>query len=195
MHRIVANCFKAIAYSMIFIIIWTVGFYLWKVNALNQRIESLTVSMQNVVSRNNYLPEDSFNMFSGILQSIASDMNGGDKTDTRFIYGMWLNYDTGKDSTYSGGVNAETKLVYDSIGTGSKTSKVCYNISAPVDYGDVQVIELEIGVNAPWFSSTDRADKITISGKTLESSENHQSDMVLKYTYAVPCLKYTTVTQ
>lgn len=77
MHKIVVTAFKAVALSIIFIVVWSVVFYLMRVFSLNSRIETVMVSMQQDIARNNYLTEDSYHMYEDILRGIADDMNSG----------------------------------------------------------------------------------------------------------------------
>lgn len=172
MHRLVANCFKAIAYSIIFIIIWDVGFYLWKANAINQRMESLAVSLQEVVSKNNYLPEEDFKMFKSLCLRTMDDMNT--QSDT-FIRGFGINY--GRDASCKNTV---------SVNVDGKGNVAKYDLEVPASYGDVQVIEIEVGINASIWDRT--------ANSRGEDWNKRDTGMRFTYTYLVPCLKYTTVT-
>ena len=172
MHRIVANCFKSIAFAIIFVIVWDIGFYLWRANALNQRMESLAVSLQEVVSKNNYLPSGDYEMFKSLCNQTANDMNNGDT----FINGFNINY--GRDASCSNSLQ---------INSGSKNI-VRYDLENPASYGDIQVVEIGVGINA---SIWDRAQ-----GKAeTEAWSKKNTGIVFTYTYLVPCLKYTTVTE
>lgn len=173
MHRIVANCFKSIAFAIIFVIVWDVCFYLWRVNALNQRMESIGVSMQEVVSKNNYLPDGDMNMFKSLLLSICDDMNGSDD----FIKGINWNYNHSS--------NYQPKIL-DSDGN----NIVRYTMANPADYGDVMVIELQVGVNSTVWTQKDVGSK----GNSADTFVKDVNGIVLTYTYMVPCLKYNTVT-
>lgn len=171
MHRIVANCFKGIAFAIIFVIVWDVGFYLWRANALNQRMESVAVSMQEVVSKNNYLPESDKDMFKSILNTIRDDMNVSDV----FIEEISWNYK--HDSQYQPVINdAEGHNI------------VKYMMYEPADYGDVMVIEIHVLVNATFWTQTGG------TGNSADSFVNDNRKIDFTYTYLVPCLKYTTVT-
>lgn len=171
MHRIVATCFKSIMYAIIFVIIWDVGFYLWRANVLNQRMESLAVSMQEVVSKNNYMPEGDYKMFKSVLNTIRSDMNQSDE----FVSKIILNY--GDYSSYQPNVRV------DGVGNIAR-----YRLDTPARYGDVMVIELKVGVNASVWGRSN------VRGNGADSVEKKSSPLYFTYTYLVPCLKYTTVT-
>lgn len=175
MHRLVANCFKAMAYSIIFIIVWDVCFYLWRANAINQRMESLAVSLQEVVSKNNYLPEEDYKMFESLCKQTMSDMNQGDI----FIRGFNINY--GRDAYCKNAVSVN-------VDKGSGVVNVAkYNLKTPASYGDVQVVEIGVGINASiWDRST--------SNNAGEDWSRSDTGIKFTYTYLVPCLKYTTVT-
>ena len=173
MHRIVANCFKSIAFAIIFVIVWDLGFYLWRANVLNQRMESIAVSMQEVVSKNNYLPQGDAEMFSSILKQIQSDMNVSDV----FIKAMDWNYLD--KSEYKPVINVKE---------GYSTKNIArYQMDTPASYGDVMVVELRVCINAPtWYQAT--------ASNSADSFQHRNNGIVFTYTYLVPCLKYTTVT-
>lgn len=171
MHRIVANCFKAIAFAIIFVIVWDVGFYLWRANALNQRMESVAVSIQEVVSKNNYLPEEEKEMFRNILNTIRADMNNSDV----FIEKISWNY--AYPSSYQPQIlDSDNKNI------------VRYRMDTPASYGDVMVIEIHVLVNATVWG------QIGGIGNRADSFVRDSSRVNFTYTYLVPCLKYTTVT-
>lgn len=176
MHRIVANCFKGIAFAIIFVIVWDLGFYLWRANALNQRMESIAVAMQEVVSKNNYLPKGDAEMFKSVLTEIQNDMNISDV----FINAMDWNY---KDSSVFNSSTLNSNL-------GNSGNKLIRQMNCPADYGDVMVIELKVSVNASFWNQVDTATK----GNSSETFVPNKRGIVFTYTYLVPCLKYTTVT-
>lgn len=173
MHRIVANCFKSIAFAILFIIIWDVAFYLWRANALNDRMESLAVSMQEVVSKNNYLPEGDAEMYKALLLSIGDDMNSG---SDEFIRGFNWNY--GRNSVYS-----------DHINDSSGRDILVRDMSIPANYGDVMVVELEVGINATVWGKFNSG-----ASGAADEFDNRDYPISFTYTYLVPCLNYTTVT-
>lgn len=173
MHRIVANCFKSIAFAILFVIIWDVCFYLWRANALNDRMESLAVSMQEVVAKNNYLPEGDAKMYKALLLGIRDDMNSGSDV---FVRGFNWNYN--RDSSYN-----------TPITDSDDRNILVRSMNTPANYGDVMVIELEVGINATVWG------KFNTGADGAANEFNHQDfPMSFTYTYLVPCLKYTTVT-
>lgn len=180
MHRIVANCFKSIAFAILFIVIWDVAFYLWRANALNDRMESIAVSMQEVISKNNYLPGDLIKkegdvyMFYQMFRNMANDMNVNGNV---FINGFNWNYNHNSDYA---------PVIKDDKGK----NIVKRRMSEPASYGDIMVVEIEVGINATVWG------KSAFNANTGAAGQFNHSDYATKftYTYLVPCLKYTTIT-
>lgn len=176
MNKLVMTAFKAIAYSIIFVVIFSVVFYLYRVYSLNQRIEALMVTMQQEVSKNNYLPEDTYEMYEGMLINIADTMNGANKGS--FIRGYNINYRRDCDFVPPAG----SSLHY---------SK---RLDTPADYGDVAIIELTVTINAVnWFYDPN-ADGSANSVQINETGEGGRGSITMTYTYQVPCLRYISVT-
>lgn len=174
MHRIVAGAFKAIFMSILFVIIFDVLFYIARVEMLNQRIESTMVTMQQEVSKNNYLPVDSYIMYEGILRGIATDMNGSQPGS--FVNGFNINYNHNCNSAYS-----------QAMRNAGLTPSV--KLNTPANYGDVAVIELTVQVNALTWGYNRSAD-----GAANESNHYYLTRN-FTYTYQVPCLRYISVTK
>lgn len=172
MNKIVINAFKAIAFSMIFVIVWDVAFYMFKVYSLNQKMESVLTTMQQEVSINNYLPEGAYTMYESVLKGIATDMNGSDAD--KFVLGYNINYGHECSLDTSGVSGLTFSRDMQSVG----------------DYGDVAIIELKVTVNSTllWYnasSSSASADRV---------EDRDSSVKVLTYIYQVPCLRYTSIT-
>lgn len=190
MHRIVVTAFKAVAYAMIFVIIWSVVFYLFRVFALNSKLETIMVSMRQDVSQNNYLTEDRYEMYKTMLLDVANEMNNGDT----FVVGYNLNYAKGDKSNacVSDDTPSNMGLHYTSGGykmsgaTNSPTYSL--NLANPAACGDVAVIELQVGFNAlSWRYDTAEqaaADELKLTDDIVNT---------ITYTYQVPCLKYVNV--
>ena len=190
MHRIVVTAFKAVAYAMIFVIIWSVVFYLFRVFALNSKLETIMVSMRQDVSQNNYLTEDRYEMYKTMLLDVANEMNNGDT----FVVGYNLNYAKGDKSNacVSDDTPSNMGLHYTSDGykmngaTNSPTYSL--NLAKPAACGDVAVIELQVGFNAiSWRYDTAEqaaADELKLTDDIVNT---------ITYTYQVPCLKYVNV--
>ena len=88
MNKFVYSIFKAILISMIMFMVFDVALYLYRVFTLNQKIESISVSMQAVVSENNYMPKENAIIYSSMLQDLMESYNRDDK----FIMAMDWNY-------------------------------------------------------------------------------------------------------
>lgn len=171
MNKTVWVAFKAVAFSIIFVIIWSVSFYLFKAYSLNQKIESVMVTMQQEVSKNNYLPQSTYDMYEEMLRGIAGTMNGNEAGS--FVRGFNINYhhNSAFQPTSVGGVNYVTRL------------------DTPGNYGDVAVIELQVTMNAvEWFY--DPAE----DGAANQVQTDNNAATTLTYTYQVPCLRYISVT-
>lgn len=171
MNKTVWTAFKAVAFAIIFVIVWSVAFYLFKAYSLNQKIESLMVTMQQEVSKNNYLTNSTYTMYEELLVDIAETMNGNEAGS--FVRGFNINYN--HPSTFqpmsSGGVNYVTQL------------------DTPGNYGDIAVIELQVTMNAiEWFY--DPAE----DGAANQVQTDNDALTTLTYTYQVPCLRYISVT-
>jgi len=141
------------------------------------------VTMQQEVSKNNYIPVDTYTMYEGILKGIASDMNY--HTDEN---GNWVEDDDifvlGYDLNYNHECSASYKQAMESLGL-----VVSPKLNTPADYGDVAVIELTVYVNTPvWYydRSQDGAS---------DSTQRRYVTNELTYVYQVPCLRYISVTQ
>lgn len=171
MNRFVIVAFKAIAYAVIFVMIWSVLFYLYRAYSLNQKIESVMTSMEQEVSKHNYLTEDAYKMYEGILRGIAADMNNGDT----FVQGFNINYSHDCSTTLpSNGLTYSKRL------------------DTPADYGDVAVIELSVTINAVDLFYDNTADG---AANELQIGDG-QNGIATEFTYIsqVPCLRYISVT-
>lgn len=171
MNKVVWTAFKSVAFAILFVIVWSVSFYLFKAYSLNQKIESVMVTMQQEVSKNNYLPESAYEMYENLLRDVATNMNGNEAGS--FIQGFNINYhhDSQFQPTSVGGVNYSTRL------------------DTPADYGDIAVIELQVTMNAvEWFY--DPAE----DGAANQVKTDNNAATTLTYTYQVPCLRYISVT-
>lgn len=190
MHRIVVTAFKAVAYAMIFVIIWSVVFYLFRVFALNSKLETIMVSMRQDVSQNNYLTEDRYEMYKTMLLDVANEMNNGDT----FVVGYNLNYAKGDKSNACVSDDTPSNMGLHHTSDGYKmsgaTNSPTYslNLANPAACGDVAVIELQVGFNAlSWRYDTAEqaaADELKLTDDIVNT---------ITYTYQVPCLKYVNV--
>lgn len=170
MTKIVATVFRAIMFAMIFVIVWDVTFYLYRVNSLNQQMESVLVTMQQEVSNNNYLTPDAYEMYKGMLEDIQYRMNSD--PDEPFVRGFDLNY------------------YQDCVASTSSVSGLTFSkkLSVPADYGDVAIIELSVGIyTTNWFFDPTQAAE-------ADSTQRRALTNRITYTYQVPCLKYISIT-
>ena len=183
MTSLVSNVFKAIFMATLFVIIWDIGFYLFRVTALNHKIEAVMTTMQQEVTRNNYLPEEEYNMYSSILSGIGRDMNGVNAVSSLphevFVEGMQLNYD--HDPYY-----ITTQQINQLMSSGLTISK---KLDTPAAYGDVQLIELNVFVHPPTWRLVD------LNGAHNQTQRDIAGTKRFTYTYQVPCLRYISVTK
>lgn len=119
MHKIVSTVFKTIMTSMILIVVVSVTFFVARVRALDSKINALASTLCSEVSKNNYLPEDAYNMYASILNSIK-------ESDSELIDSWEINYKQGGSaSDFSSGTN----------------------LAVPLAYGDVATVEIRVHVN------------------------------------------------
>lgn len=174
MTRFVAVAFKSVAYAIIFVVIWSVVFYLYRAYALNQKMESVMTTMEQEVARHNYLTESSYGVYEEILSNIQQDMNGG----SEFIRGFRINYHHPCDTAGIPNVSPDGSVKY---------SK---QLDTPANYGDIAVIELSVTINAldlfydPGASSG--AEQLQINDDGIATTFTYMSQ--------VPCLRYISVT-
>lgn len=173
MNRFVVVAFKAVAYSIIFVIVWSLCFYLFRAYSLNQKMESIMTSMEQEVTKHNYLTEDAYNMYRGMLLNVANDMNGGDT----FVRGFRINYNHDCDT------NVPT-------GNGLTYRK---RMDTPGDYGDVMLIEMSVSINALTMFYDPAANNTVDSVQIYDSDEAHSKGLTFTYVSQVPCLRYISV--
>lgn len=182
MHKIVLNAFKAVAFAIIFVIIWSVVFYLIRVFSLNSKMETIAVSMQQSVAKNNYLTSDEFDMYMRMLGNIKREMNapasaGHDTLGDNFIVGFRINYGRECSTEY------KDRLVGD-------MSHYVTDLEKCGNAGDIAVIELQVA-----FNSITWRQNGTDSGAANQIVVNDTDyDRIISYTYQVPCLRYISYT-
>lgn len=217
MNRLVYSVFKAIMVSIIFVFIFDMVFYLYRAVSLNARMESLSTSLKKVVMENNYLPPENAELYQSLLCQMINDFNdssasiSGGKIVTSgvsqkdFISGMHWNYcSDAVDSSGSPMSSASTDImnmqgdVYQKIGdswTATKRNLVETDMSKPREYGDIQIVQLRVGVYQPlwgWVGSsgTFSTDYNGESADEFNRADIRSSGTEFSYTYYVPCLKY-----
>lgn len=180
MSQFVLGAFKTVAYSIIFIIVFSVLFYLYRAYALNQRMENIMTSMEQEVMQNNGLSAESYHMFDTMIGNIMADMNNGG----RFVRGYTLNY--GSDSVYN---PTTTGINY--------VRNLANNGAYPAgDYGDIAIIELTVNINAIQIFDGPMDDDSEVAGTNIMIGEDDATGFATSFTYVsqVPCLKYISVT-
>lgn len=213
-YRMVYQVFKVIAMAMVLVFVVDIAFYLFRVFSLNQRMESIGVSLQKVVTENNYLPEGQYNMYREIYNDMGESFNkvpdgqsGADAvTLNEFIVlnadgdAVTLNYDQPAESVKEikgTKINAETGR------PDPEVNLVKAQLNRPADYGDIMCIQASVRVTQPiWgFVSGARysADKWQKGNRhNVSEFDNYEAGYdgttTFTYTYYVPCLKYQSVT-
>lgn len=206
MHKVVFSVFKAIMLSMIFVFVWDIGFYLYRVTNLNQRMNSLMTSMQKVVMENNYLPEDAYNTYVALFRQVMDSYNNnGDTSRGDFINGFNINYNHECSSERRIDLNAKRD------GVDVDILRTQMDREHMGNYGDVMVVDVEVNVNIPIWGFTDESTTVHYASgdKTMsvvDGGENgaaawhndgdsalQPANTTLNYTYYVPCMKYQTV--
>ncbi len=218
MNKLVYNVFKTIAFAMIFVFVWDMVFYLYRVAVLNQRMDNIMTSLQKVVTENNYLPSESAEVFKQILYAMATDFNSG-RTFTNannaqnedFIEAIGWN--VGQNATVVSGM--ETLHANRSYWTGSGWSnrnvQILHKDMGEVGaYGDVQTIQLYVKVVMPFWGFSSDADDASVNGiqqtgqavaaggergAAAWNRNSRAKRITFTYTSYVPCLKYQSVTQ
>lgn len=181
-------------FSMIFIFVFDIASYLYRALSLNQRMESMMVSMQKIVTENNYLPKGSYDMYNSLFNQLMLDMNGSaDPTSSSaFISGFEMNYNTDA-------VNVLGKLEADkrdiSTTAVKKTNILRKKMSLPADYGDVMVVQCSVLINQPSWGFTGSNHSAENFNNSANSDKIKKKTTKFTYTYYVPCLKYQAITQ
>ena len=219
MNKLVYSVFKAIALSIIFVFIFDMAFYLYRAVSLNARMESISTSLKKVVMDNNYLPSEDAKLYANILGQMVADFNGCTYTigadgkltftDTdssdNFISGMHWNFGSDAVGVGSSQLMSLTSSVYSFNGTNWSSANrnvVEKDMSKPREYGDIQIVQLRVGVYQPlwnWSSSpTTVTPNYQYSGEANEINgpEGFNRAAIttrgteFTYTYYVPCMKY-----
>lgn len=86
MNKLIAGVFKAIIISSVMIIVADLTMYIGRAYALDYKVKALMSSMMQDISKNNYLSEDGYNMYTGILQDIQD-------TDPELVQQFKLNWE------------------------------------------------------------------------------------------------------
>ena len=200
MHRMVANCFKAIMFSIIFVFVFDMAFYLYRALHLNQRMNSIMTSMQKVVMENNYMPEGDYAMYKEMLLQLQRDMNGDGSSSDRFIIGFSMNY--GHDAaSRNGNVLSSLNAKKFTLKGGAKEVDILKkDMETPAEYGDVMIVQCEVGILQPFWNWGDNKGDYEYDSRSEEERtapnwtriDDYRSTR-FTYTYYVPCLKYQSI--
>lgn len=220
MNRLVYTVFKTIMLSIIFIFLFDIVFYMYRVTSLNARMESISTSMKKVVMENNYLPSEVADTYSEILKHMICDYNqvayrpnmsnselingdGGNDVNGRnrnsvnsaaFISGMKWNYNTPATGT-SLNIRAQRQRWTGSGWTTVTDSNIVKTkMNTPANYGDIMVVQLKVGVFQPIWGWTQADGRYNYDGSDVTHWVRNAASTELTYTYYVPCLNFRTVT-
>lgn len=203
-YKMIYQVFKALAIAMVMVFVFDIVFYLYRAYSLNQRMESMCVSLQKVVSENNYLPEGQYNMFMTLFDDMSDSFNSGYKTNED---GTITRVDESSLSGTDANVNRfivrqddghAVRLNYGQTPEGGTPTisgvTVGSDLSKPLDYGDVAYIQAKVEVKQPvWdFIGTSYSAANFQNSNTNASIAEKTTEFT--YTYLVPCLKYQSVT-
>lgn len=203
-YKMIYQVFKALAIAMVMVFVFDIVFYLYRAYSLNQRMESMCVSLQKVVSENNYLPEGQYNMFMTLFDDMADSFNSGYKTNED---GTITRVDESSLSGTDANINRfivrqddghAVRLNYGQTPEGGTPTisgvTVGSDLSKPLDYGDVAYIQAKVEVKQPvWdFIGTSYSAANFQNSSTNASIAEKTTEFT--YTYLVPCLKYQSVT-
>lgn len=215
--RTILSVFKTIALSMVLVFVADIVIYLYKAFQLQQRIESLAVSMQRTVMQNNYLPESEYKMYTAVFKQIAQTMNGKNKSEedklgrekkaNNFIDGnITMNYDATIGNTPAiTGLTASSNISTQVNGTSydlfNINSPKSVNLATPAQYGDLKYIQIKVTIKQPvWgFVSGGGSGREhssanwTSNGSSRGAGLGHPTT-TLCFSYFVPCLHYNAIT-
>lgn len=199
LQRFVANVFKIILGTLLIILVSNLSIYLIQTYNVTQRGEMILNSMQNEVSRNNYLTADAYNTYASMLDDLKEQYNGyvdvGDGEDPISFIDYWtINYDGSAVTDHNNVADPMPNLV----GTGGM--QISNNLAEPTAYGDIAVIEITMYVQR--FTLFKAYEVIFYGDNKLNSTKDEleangfnrvtkKEDLVpIKLTCQVPCLKY-----
>ena len=190
MERFVLNIFKAIAFSMIFILFFDIASYVYRAFSLDQKMNNIMTSLQRVVMENNYLPDYAYDEYQGIFRMLQADYNGADVTQTvegsqlqdRFIAGFDINYND--DLVVPTSVNLDN--YFDS---GILVKKMCN----PADYGDIMAVQVAVQIYQPvWGFGVNGMRDLSQRNSSVNFNRIYKTHW-MSYTYYVPCLHYQRI--
>ena len=214
MNKLVYSVFKAIFVAVIGVFVFDMVFYLYRAFSINTRMENITTSMRKVVIENNYMPEETAQVYQQVIGQMVSDYNhakysvsNGNITFTdsnpndNFVKGIQWNYGTEAHVNNNELLGLQSEVFSFGTGNGWTTGQrriVELDMSKPREYGDIQTIQLRVQVYQPlwgWGSDT--------SGNGIDPNYRYNGQdaqywnvnrlgrsIEFSYTYYVPCTKY-----
>lgn len=216
MHRLTYSVFKVIMLAIIGIFLFENLSYLYRALSINARLDSIGSSLRFIVMDNNYLPEEDANMYRNIILKIINSYNETPATvdvtgkfhiptssQNDFIKSFTWNYKSNATGDMAGldSIERQIKLYKGKTWGFDKRKALNLDMSKPRDYGDIQTIQLKVGVYQPMFgwAKTNSAKEIENS-KADHTADNFRLNRLGKstefiYTYFVPCLKYKNTNQ
>ena len=204
MYRIVGTVFKIIMLSIIFVFVWDMAFYMYRAFTLNQKMEGYMSSMQQIVMKNNYLPESDYIMYTNIFRNLADSMNGTEPND-KFIVGIGTNYGSPVTAvaTSGGNTTSTTMRTLDELKvqlehTNAMKNALCLDMSKPASYGSIMVVQARVKINQPFWNWTTSLLGTNDFGYSGEDGDKWSRKLdyytkTLYYIYYVPCLQYQTL--
>lgn len=188
METLVYKVFKALMISMIMVFVFDISMYLIKANTLKRKVENIMSSMQDVVSENNYLPPESYEMYKTLFIQLMNEMNGESGTTLKmrpastnkwFFSGLQFNYNHDPVNCLS---------VLQVKRNGSNINALARNMAVEAKYGDIMIVQAKVQVEQPnWFYSGALNNEAGLNKKTAKNDVPHTE---FYFTYYVPCLKF-----
>ena len=179
--------------SMIFVFVFDMASYLYRAMSLNQRMESIMVSMQRCVMENNGLNDSAYNMYKSMFEQLADDMNGDlngngtkDVGEQWFINGFWVNYNTNAINSLSA-INSKRA---NASGTLQNINILHKDMSNIASYGDVMTVQVGVQINQPSWGFVNNSYSANDWQNSTTSNQITQKTTEFWYTYYVPCLNY-----
>ena len=208
MNKFVFNIFKTLLFSIIFIFVVDMVFYMYRALSLNQKMNSIMTSMQKVVMENNYLTERDATTYTAIFNQLIDDYNGrgngyaGARTgeertatwseDGGFINSIRWNYGTDAAIPNIDRSDFVTKDYTRSDSAISNRNILKTDMKdTTANYGDVMVVQVQVDMVSPLY-------------EFLNPSYRYDPDDVLNrqnvintvtYTYLVPCQHYQVMNE
>lgn len=160
MHRMVATVFKTIMTSIVLIIAFEMSLYLVRVNAVVDRVESMTTTLLPEIAKNNYMTTNAYSAYFTDPNSVVNDMYRKD----------------GKMNGRGDGMLQEVRINYGTeLGSGD-------DLRIPKQYGETRQVVIEYDLRGLDFTVNHTSDAANwVRG---------EREFTMRITRVVPCLKY-----